>query len=251
MDQRREHDPELDRAWREAVAEADRRLSGATGPFDCAAQGGLDMVRRGKNGRLQMVAAGEGRWSAKVEARFLAALRETGNVRASARAVGFSEGAVWDRRRTWPAFAQAMDAMLDEAEVALEFRIAAMANGVVGGVGELGTVTSNCPQGEVGTVTSHCPQRFDMEQAMRFLKWREEKRRGRGGRAPLARPPSIEEVTEKVVRQVAAIKRHAEKEAARRRALEADEGEEGGGEAGEGEEGGGEAGEGETGGVDD
>jgi hypothetical protein len=46
---------------------------------------------------------------------------------------------------------------------------------------------------------------------MRFLKWREEKRRGRGRWAPSAKPPSIEQVTEKIVRQVMAIKKHRER----------------------------------------
>ncbi len=45
------------------------------------------MIRRGKRGRLQLVAAGEGRWSPEVEARFLEVLRQTGNVAAAARAV--------------------------------------------------------------------------------------------------------------------------------------------------------------------
>jgi hypothetical protein len=52
-----------------------------------------------------------------------------------------------------------------------------------------------------------------MDQAMRFLKWREEKRRGRGRRAPVAAPPSIEAVTEMIVRRVEAIKRHRAREA--------------------------------------
>src|SRR5215217_9691114 len=60
MDQRREHDAELDEAWEAAVLEAHRRFSAAAGPFDCAPYGSLNMIRRGKKGRLQLVAAGEG-----------------------------------------------------------------------------------------------------------------------------------------------------------------------------------------------
>jgi hypothetical protein len=227
MDQRREHDPELDRAWEEAAEGAHRRLSGADGPFDCA-QGRLSVIRRGKKGRLQLVAGGEGRWSAEVEERFKAALRESGNVRAAARAVGFSEGTVWQRRRQWPAFARMLEEMLEEAELALEFRIASMGSNVVGegeegreGAGDRPFDLAQDGLGiEQGKRDSRFrgndgfePLPFDPDFAMRFLKWREEKRRGRGRWAPRAKPPSIEAVTDKIVRRVEAIKRHRRREA--------------------------------------
>lgn len=200
MDQRREHDPELDRDWEAAVEEAHRGLSGAAGPFDCPQSGRLNMIRRGKGGRLQMAASGEDRWNGAVERRFLEALRVCGNVRAAARAVGFSEGTIWERRRKWPAFARALDELLEEVELALEFRLGCQGSDVVpAGDEEPGTGESLAP-------VESAP--FDPEAAMRFLKWREEKRRGRGRRAPHAKPPSIEEVTEKIVRRVEAIKRH-------------------------------------------
>jgi hypothetical protein len=206
MDQRREHDAELDRAWEAAAEDAHRRLSGATGPFDVAQDTTcgtsrdrpLNMIRRGKRGRLQLVATGEGRWSAEVEERFKSALRETGNVRAAARAVGFSESSVWQRRRQWPAFARALEEMLEEAELALEFRIASMASNVV----------AKEKHPSASSRTNESAASFDMDDAMRFLKWREEKRRGGKRRTPRARLPTIEEVTEKLVRRVEAIKRH-------------------------------------------
>jgi hypothetical protein len=213
MDQRREHDPELDRDWEAAVEEAHRLLSAAKGPFDfaqdrqfdCPAGNKLNTIRRGKRGRLQLVAAGDERWTAEVEIRFKEALRACGNVRAAARWVGFSESAVWQRRRQWPAFAEMLEGLLEEAELALELRIASMGSNVVASEG-MGTVTSNCPP--------NCPppMPFDPDFAMRFLKWREERRRGGGRWAPRARPPSIEDVTEKIVRQVEAIKRHRRRE---------------------------------------
>jgi hypothetical protein len=223
MDQRRAHDAELDRDWEEAAEAAHRRFAKATGPFDCqqegpfdpsallgtspAQDGPLNMIRRGKRGRLQLVAAGEGRWSGAVEARFLAMLRATGNVRGAAASVGFSESAVWDRRRKWPAFAEAMEEVLEEAELALEFRIAAMASNVVAA----GTDDRPSPGPSPAGRGEELP--FDMDRAMRFLKWREEKRRGSGRRAPKAKPPPIEEVTEKIVRRVAAIERHRQLQA--------------------------------------
>jgi hypothetical protein len=207
MDQRREHDPALDRDWEAAAEAAHRRLSAASGPFDCARDrpfetregARLNMIRRGKKGRLQLVAAGESRWSAGIEERFKAALRESGNIRAAARAVGFSESAIWQRRQKWPAFAQMLEEMLDEAELALEFRIASMGSNMVAGEAHALDASNDNEAG---------PQPFDLDAAMRFLKWREERRRGRGRWAPQAKPPSIEAVTETLIRRVEAIKRH-------------------------------------------
>lgn len=197
MDQRRAHDPALDRDWRAALDEAHFALALAKGPFDCPQGQARNTIRRGKNGRLQLVAAGEGRWSAAVEARFKETLRACGNVRAAAQAVGFTEGTAWQRRRAWPAFAAMMEELLEEAELGLELRIASMGSNVLPAE-EAGTVAGNCPQ----------PMPFDPDFAMRFLKWREEKRRGGGRWAPRAKPPPIEEVTENIVRKVEAIKRH-------------------------------------------
>lgn len=206
MDQRRETDPALDRDWRAALDEAHLALALARGPLDCPQGGALNTIRRGKNGRLQLVAAGETRWSAAVEARFKEALRACGSVRAAARAVGFTESAVWQRRRAWPVFAEMLEGLLEEAELGLELQIASMGSNVLPGSG---TVAGNCPP-EAG----NCPQpmKFDADFAMRFLKWREEKRRGGGRWAPRAKPPSIEEVNNKIVRRVEAIKRHRRRE---------------------------------------
>jgi hypothetical protein len=206
MDQRREHDPELDRDWREAAEAAHRGLSEATGPFDCPQEDKFNTIRRGKGGRLQRVAAGDGRWTAGVERRFMAALRRFGSVRAAAHAVGFSEGAVWDRRRKWPAFAEKVEQLLDEAELELEFRIASMGSNLVPADDD-----SETEEAEEAEVAPAPPVPFDPDFAMRFLKWREEKRRGRGRWAPRAKPPTIEQVTEKIVRRVLAIKRHRER----------------------------------------
>ncbi|HEX8620796.1 MAG TPA: hypothetical protein VF718_02415 [Allosphingosinicella sp.] len=206
MDQRREHDPALDREWEEAADEAHRRLSAAKGPFDCRPVGRLNMIRRGKRGRLQLVAAGEGRWNSAVERRFLEVLRICGTVRAAAQAVGFSESAVWDRWRKWPAFTEALEGVLEEAEMSLQFRLACMGNDVPPPEGE-------SAEAEPDHLPAVSPLPFDRDFAMRFLKWREERRRGRGHRGPRSKLPSIEQVTDKLVRQVEAIKRHRRREA--------------------------------------
>lgn len=222
MDQRRAFDSELDREWEAAVGEADRRLALSSGPFDKAAARGGAVIRRGKSGKLQLVASGEGRWNSEVEGRFLELLRGCGNVRAAARAVGFTESAVWARRRKWAAFARAMEEVLEEAELALEYRIACMGRDVVAdpspviasGARQSGSEPVDCRVAGAPRNDGWAePVPFDPDFAMRFLKWREEKRRGRGRYAPRARPPSIESVTEKIIRGVEAIKRHRRREA--------------------------------------
>jgi hypothetical protein len=60
MDQRREFDAALDAAWEEALDQADRRLAGATGPLD---RSGMNVIKRGRCGRLQITRAGPKRWS--------------------------------------------------------------------------------------------------------------------------------------------------------------------------------------------
>jgi hypothetical protein len=89
MDQRREFDPLLNREWRAALDQAERRLAGASGPLDCIGGAEPMVIRRGPGGRLRVVKAGQKRWSRPVEEKFFATVAATGNIRASARVVGF------------------------------------------------------------------------------------------------------------------------------------------------------------------
>jgi hypothetical protein len=190
---RRRRDPEFDQACEEAVAAADARLAAgeiATDPFEA--------VRRGSNGRLQIVAVGAGRWTGLSEQKFFASLRVTGNMSASARAAGFTPETVWERRRQWPAFAATIEAVLEEAEVELEFRLAKLGNDVA--------------PSTAGTAEAPPAPPFDPEFALKFLKWREEKRRGggrrgRGDRYRRKEQP-IEEVRASIMRKLDAIEAH-------------------------------------------
>jgi molybdenum-dependent DNA-binding transcriptional regulator ModE len=104
----------------------------------------FETIRRGRGGRLQIVATRKGKWTKSKETLFLDAMRQCGNVAASARAVAMSESSVWTRRREWPGFRTKMEEALDEAEVVLEFRLATFGNNVGAGAaaaGEDGTVT--------------------------------------------------------------------------------------------------------------
>ncbi|HEX6377163.1 MAG TPA: hypothetical protein VFZ91_15735 [Allosphingosinicella sp.] len=207
MDQRRRYDGLLDRQWSDAVAQADRRLAGIEGPYDESAGEAPMVVKRGPGGRLQLQRTGEKRWSRAVEDRFFATLAVCGNIAASARAVGFSQSCIDQRRRKWPDFARRLEEALDDAEVEIEFRVAAEVRGLRGLRGD-GHISPSGDRSGTAARESDCPQPLDMDAAMRFLKWREEKRRGGGRRGRVPAPPSIDEVTERIVRRVKAIRRH-------------------------------------------
>jgi hypothetical protein len=204
MDQRRRFDPTLDADWTAAVAQADRRLSGSDGPFDCIGGGGMNVVRRGRGGRLQIVRAGPKRWSRKIEDRYLAALGRFGNFAAAARAIGFSESSATQRRHKWPDLARRIEEALEEADLAIEFRLAHEAN-------DVRAFDHEADDGEAPDDTSPATGRdstFDRDFALRYLKWRQEKKAGRGRRGRVPEPPSLEAVTEKIVRKVEAIRKH-------------------------------------------
>jgi hypothetical protein len=220
MDQRRGYDPLLDRQWREAVAAAERRLAGVEEAYEEVA-GEMLVVWRGPNGRRQLRKPGAKRWSRAVEDRFFATLAVFGNIGASARAVGFSQSCIDQRRRKYPDFARRLEEALDDAEVEIEFRVAAEVRGAVAAKEADRPEDRPSPQpwdaaeaASGGSSQASHPASgrggFDMDAAMRFLKWREGKRLGRSkvgrnGRVPKA--PDIGAVTERIVRQVQAIKR--------------------------------------------
>jgi hypothetical protein len=81
------------------------------------------VVRRGAGGRLRLMAAGPHVWEPRQDAAFLLHLRGTGNVAASARAIGFTPKAAHDRRRKRPAFAAAWAPALAEARMRLESQL--------------------------------------------------------------------------------------------------------------------------------
>lgn len=213
MDQRRRFDKLLDRQWREALEQSQRRLEGTEGPFDCIGGGGMNVIRRDGDGRTKIVRAGPKRWTKAVEESFLAALGACGNVAAAARSVGFSESSVWRRRRQWTAFADAMERVLEEAEIRIEFRLATLSNDLAVG---LETNEERFPgvDSDGGAKAAPSAVPFDPEFALRFLKWREEKRRGRGRNGPpqWEREMPIEEVRDTVLKRLAAIRRHRERE---------------------------------------
>jgi hypothetical protein len=140
----RRTDPGFDEAVRDAIAEAKKNLrwahcQGANLPRRSAAmsgghgdpdnqvrgdggsckppsawgfQNGEELVVRGSRGRrVQVARARVHQWTPRVEARFLAYLAETCNLRLSLRAVGLSAQSLHEHRKRWPAF----DARCEEA----------------------------------------------------------------------------------------------------------------------------------------
>ena len=98
--------------------------------------------------------------------------------------------------------------------MSLEFRLACFGNaGLV--EDKPGPSTLRPGSGQAGLGTSGVEaaagakaEKFDPEFAVRFLRWREEKRKGGGRRGRVPAPPSMEQVTESIIRKVEAIKRH-------------------------------------------
>lgn len=216
VEQRVKRDAEFAIAHAAAREQAARRLAGARDSSDGVADPRFEAVRIGRGGRAQIVATRKGKWSRTAEDMFLDALRGCGNVAASARAVGFSESLIWTRRRKWPAFAARIEEALEEAELVLELRLATWGNNLVGN--EVGFVEGKGdspppapPAGGRGV--------FDPDLAMRFLKWREEKRRARersgapsGNEAWRAQfpEPSEEDMRDEILKRLAAMRRHRE-----------------------------------------
>ena len=232
----RQREPEFEALCLEAEAEAQRRLAGAESPFDGA--GAFECIRRGADGRLKIQAQGRRRWSKAAEDVFFDVLRECGNISAAARAAGVTRRAVWLRRRQWPAFARRFEETMEECEIVLEYRVACLGTNWSAAAEALEEAGEDTPPPAAGwspspakageeignaeaqetppprSARSPSPRNrgeeltppFDPELAMRFLKWRADKKRGLA--APMAALPPAEEVRERIVRKVVAIKRH-------------------------------------------
>jgi molybdenum-dependent DNA-binding transcriptional regulator ModE len=198
--------PDYEALCAAAVREAQRRLGGMAGD---GTESAFESIRRGADGRLKIQAQGSRRWSRRAEDRFFAVLRESGNIAASARAAGVSREAVWKRRRTWPAFARRFGEAMEEAEIALEFRVLCLGSNWTEAAEEGGAAAEEA----CDAAAREAAARFDPELALRFLKWRTDRKGSRPASA--AALPSAEEVRERILRKVAAIRRYEEREAAR------------------------------------
>jgi len=70
-------------------------------------------VRGSRGRRVQVARARLHQWTPRVEARFLALLERTCNVRLALREVGFTAASLHEHRRRWPAFDERCEDALD------------------------------------------------------------------------------------------------------------------------------------------
>ncbi|HEX8364229.1 MAG TPA: hypothetical protein VF603_02980 [Allosphingosinicella sp.] len=79
------------------------------------------VVRRGRDGRVQVAKAHARAWGKRHDRIFFAALAQTGNISAAARAAGFTYKTAWERGRTCFAFAERLREEKAAAVERLEF----------------------------------------------------------------------------------------------------------------------------------
>ena len=85
---------------------------------------GAELVVRGTNGRrVQIGRARLTQWTARVEARFLAVLSSTCNVKAACAEVGMYPPSAYFHRKRWPAFARRWDEAIATGVTRLEFAL--------------------------------------------------------------------------------------------------------------------------------
>lgn len=161
---------------------------------------GEDLVlRQSKSGRAQLVKVGEGRWSPKVEAAFLAHLRATGCIKRAAAGVGFSKVTIHNRRKNYPGFAAACDDALDEALVRLRSLV------LGAGIAAFDAPDPEADEADLPKVT--------VAEAIAILKLKGGgASAGAGGRAGQVEPyaprePDLKAMQDEVLQRLAAIRR--------------------------------------------
>jgi hypothetical protein len=154
-----------------------------------------EIVRASKAGRPCIARVGPGRWSARSERAFLAELTATANVKAAARAAGVSAQAAYNRRRLWPAFAEAWRDALAEGYVRIETLL-------------IHAATATLDPEPTPQAVSEAPA-MTVEQAMNLFKLhRASQHGGKAQRYGWRRQePDIEDVRAEILRKVAAMER--------------------------------------------
>ena len=123
----RAKDPAFRADMEAAIASARERLRAAADdpmPTGWGSIAGEELVMRGSNGRCTQIARARlKQWTPRIEARFLAALEASCNVKAACAAVGLSPASAYNRRRSSPRFDQrwavSLDIGYDRIEAAL------------------------------------------------------------------------------------------------------------------------------------
>ena len=222
----RAKDPEFRRRMVEALAEAKANLAAHPEREPPSGWGFLDgeeLVVKGSNGRRVQIARARLRQiTPRVEARFLASLAATCNVKAACREAGISFTAMYAHRKRWPGFERRWDEALEIGAVQLEFALVAYAMN---------------PFSPLGPARPAPVPPMRADQALHNLHMHQRRLRGTGGRpGRAATPPAVEDVRARIVRKAEAIRRARgaspaaraalEREFARRRAATAPDGDE-------------------------
>ncbi len=156
---------------------------------------GAELVVRGSNGRrTQIGRARVGQWTGRVEARFLAALAATCNVKAACAEVGKAHSSAYGHRKRWRAFAAAWDAAIVEGYARIEVAL----------------IERGCNLFAEPAAPSDNPiTEMTAAQAIHLLHMHQHRVHGIG-KAPGKRwrePPTLAEVTESILRKIEAIER--------------------------------------------
>jgi hypothetical protein len=190
---RRKAEPDFAAKWAAAAAAGKRenalRLrSGRSRSSGRTAQDDL-IVRNSKNG-AQLVRAGPGRWSRRVERAFLDHYAQSGCIRRAARAAGVSATIIHYRKTRYPGFAADCAAAEARAKERLQGLVTAA-----------GIASFDPEYAEEGL------PRVSVAEAIAILRLKGAgPAAGAGGKTrPL---PSIEQVRDEVLRRIAAIRRH-------------------------------------------
>jgi hypothetical protein len=195
----RSSDPAFRRQMDAAVAAASAALSAtaSVGPEQPWTADGEELTVRSSRGRWRQVGRARVRqWTPRLEARFLARLAATCNVKAACAAVGLSQASAYTHRKRWPRFAE-------QWSVAMEIGYDRLAGALVASAGAMLGERDWEPEALMPVAT--------FAQAIQLLRLHQAQVRNVGklpGRRP--RPKSLDEVRASILRKLEAIHRVAQ-----------------------------------------
>lgn len=151
------------------------------------------IIRRGRQGQLQVVGGTRRRWSARIEAEFLAVLAAGGNVRRACQAIQWDSSTVYERRANYPSFAAKWATAKENARDNLETLLVENATNVLEGAPH--PPDSPIPRMTVG------------EALALLAKLREPGKQGGANAGRPLEPADGDAARESILRKVAALRR--------------------------------------------
>lgn len=198
----RTKDPAFDGACRAAIAETRTalerlRASGEGGRKPPSGWGYLDgeelVVKAATGRRIQVTRARPDQWTPSGEARFLAVLAATCNVKAACTAVGMSTTSAYAHRQRWSRFARLWDEAVRDGYARIEAAL-------VENCCNLFSAPEHPPEIDMGPIT--------VEQAIRIVQLHRNEVHGVGRKAGRwRRPRALDEVKASILRKLEAIER--------------------------------------------